>query len=479
MDQRSWTALNAIFNPRAIAVIGASDTFGKWGHRMLDRPIKTGFPGAIYPINPNKSELLGLKAFPNVAAVPGDIDLAVITTPTPTVPGVLRECIAKGIKGAVVITAGFAETGEEGRRLQEEMLAVAQRGGIRLVGPNCMGIFSAAGRLSLSFAEAPKSGGIAFVSQSGTFGVSIATVAAAQGYGLSKFISIGNQADLGVADYVEYLAEDKDTRVIALYVEGFKDGERFFEVARRAVKQKPIIIYKAGRSEAAERAALSHTASVAGSSIVFDSICKQVGLLQVRESFHLFEMAQALAELPLPAGNRVAILGSGGQGVVGTDACAALGLELPPLDSQTAAGINALLPSHAPPARNPVDFAGATRTAMQEAEIIEQFLRLEYIDGVISNVPVSPQLFDRNLKIDRKSTDIPARVRVAIAGGERYASLPRKYNKPVICLRFANLDNDIMEEILNEGGIPVYSSPEQCARAMYGLVAYGRIRRSR
>ena len=479
MDQRSWTALNAIFNPRAIAVIGASDTFGKWGHRMLDRPIKTGFPGAIYPINPNKSELLGLKAFPNVAAVPGDIDLAVITTPTPTVPGVLRECIAKGIKGAVVITAGFAETGEEGRRLQEEMLAVAQRGGIRLVGPNCMGIFSAAGRLSLSFAEAPKSGGIAFVSQSGTFGVSIATVAAAQGYGLSKFISIGNQADLGVADYVEYLAEDKDTRVIALYVEGFKDGESFFEVARRAVKQKPIIIYKAGRSEAAERAALSHTASVAGSSIVFDSICKQVGLLQVRESFHLFEMAQALAELPLPAGNRVAILGSGGQGVVGTDACAALGLELPPLDSQTAAGINALLPSHAPPARNPVDFAGATRTAMQEAEIIEQFLRLEYIDGVISNVPVSPQLFDRNLKIDRKSTDIPARVRVAIAGGERYASLPRKYNKPVICLRFANLDNDIMEEILNEGGIPVYSSPEQCARAMYGLVAYGRIRRSR
>lgn len=477
MKKSCVSTLDAIFNPRSIAIIGASDTFGKWGHRMLERPIQTGYPGAIYPINPVKTELLGLKAYPSVTAVPGDIDLAVITTPTATVPGVLRECIAKGIKGAVVISAGFAEIGDAGRQWQEEMMAVARAGGVRLVGPNCMGIFSASGRLSLSFAEAPKAGGISFVSQSGTFGVSIAVVAAAQGYGLSKFISIGNQADLGVADYVEYLADDPDTRVIALYVEGFKDGERFFEVAREAVKRKPMVIYKAGRSEAAERAAMSHTASVAGSSVVFDSICKQIGLIQVRESFHLFEMAQALAELPLPAGNRVAILGSGGQGVVGTDACAGLGLELPALDGKTAAAINALLPPHAPPARNPVDFAGATRTAMQEAEIIEQFLKLDYIDGVISNVPVSPQLFDRNLKIDRKAAHLPERVKVAIAGGERYASLPRKYNKPIICLRFANLENDIMEEILNEGGIPVYSAPEQCARAMHGLVAYGNIRR--
>lgn len=477
MDQKSFMALNAIFNPRSIAVIGASDTFGKWGHRMIDRPMKTGYPGRIYPINPHKKEILGLPAYPNVAAVSEDIDLAVITTPTATVPGVLNECIAKGIKGAVVISAGFAEIGEQGRQLEEQMLAVAKAGGIRLVGPNCMGIFSASAGLSLSFPVAPKAGSISFVSQSGTFGVSIAVVAAAQGYGLSKFVSIGNQSDLGVADYVAYLAEDEDTNVIVLYVEGFKDGERFFEVAREAVKKKPILIYKAGRSAAAGRAAMSHTASVAGSSVVFDSICQQIGLLQVRESFHLFEMAQALAELPVPGGNRVAILGSGGQGVVGTDACAALGLELPPLDPETAAGINALLPAHAPPARNPVDFAGATRTAMQEAEIIEQFLKLDYIDGVISNVPVSPQLFDRDLKIDRNAKHLPKHVQVAIAGGERYASLPKKYGKPIICLRFANLENDIMEEILNEGGIPVYSSPEQCARAMYGVVYYGGVKR--
>jgi len=477
LEKRSAQALHSIFNPRSIAVIGASDVPGKWGHRMIERPMKTGFAGPIYPINPNKQEILGLSAYPNVAAVPGDIDLAVITTPTETVPGVLKECIAKGIKGAVVISAGFAEIGERGRRLQEEAAAVARAGGIRLVGPNCMGIFSAAGRLSLCFPVAPKSGSIAFVSQSGTFGVSIAQVAADQGYGLSKFVSIGNQADLAVADYLEYLADDPDTNVIALYVEGFKDGQRFFDVARRVVRKKPIVVYKAGRSEAAERAAMSHTASVAGSAVVFDCICRQIGLLQVHESFHLFEMAQALAGLPVPRGNRVAILGSGGQGVVGTDACAALGIELPPLDVQTSATINALLPPHAPPARNPVDFAGATRTAMQEAEIIEQFLKLDYIDGVISNVPISPQLFERNLKIDRHAKEMPERVRVAVTGGERYAALPKKYGKPVVCLRFANVEHDIMEEILGEGGIPVYSSPEQCARAMYALVHYGKVRR--
>jgi acetate---CoA ligase (ADP-forming) len=469
--------MDAIFRPRAIAVIGASNTMGKWGHRLVQRPLNTGYPGTIYPINTKQAEILGLKAYPCLAAVPGPIDMAVISTPTPTVPQVLRECVAQGIKGAVVITAGFAETGEAGAQLQAEMTAVAREGGIRLVGPNCMGIWSAAGGLSLCFPTRPKSGPIAFVSQSGTFGVSMAQVASVQGYGLSKFISIGNQADLEVSDYLDYLAEDEDTRVILLYLEGLKDGARFFETARRVVRQKPIIVYKAGRSAAAERAAMSHTASIAGSSVVFDSMCRQIGLLQASESFHLFEMAQALMGLPLPPGNRVAILGSGGQGVVGTDACSALGIELPELDDQTAARISALLPDHAPAARNPVDFAGSSRTALQEAEIIEMFLKLDYIDGVISNVPVSPQLWDPNLQIDRNATGHPKPVQIAIEGGQRYAALPRKYNKPVVCLRFVPLENDIMEQILNEGGIPIYSTPEQCARAMYALVQYGKVRR--
>lgn len=467
--------MDAIFKPRSIAVIGASDIAGKWGHRMLHRALNTGFGGPIYPINKAKKEILGLAAYPDVDCVPGDIDLAVITTPAASVPGILRQCGARGIRGAVVITAGFAEVGTEGARLEAEIEAAARSGGIRFVGPNCMGIWSASGALNLSFAEIPKTGPISFVSQSGTFGVSMSQEAAACGYGISKFVSIGNQADLEVADYLEYLAEDAETGVIALYLEGLKNGERFFRAARKAVARKPVVVYKAGRSGAAERAALSHTASVAGSARVFEHVCRQLGILQVSEAFHLFETAQALAELPPADGNRVAILGSGGQGVVGTDACSSLGLELPELDEGTSRAISALLPGHAPQAKNPVDFAGSPRTAMEEAEIIERFLKLDYIDGVISNVPVSPQLWEPDLVIDRDAPLQPEAVRTALEGGRRYAALPRKYQKPVICLRFVRLENDIMEELLNEGGIPVYSTPEQCARAMHALVHYGRV----
>lgn len=469
--------LDYIFKPRSIAVIGASDTFRKWGYLMVERPLKTGFKGSIYPINPNKAEILGLPTYPSVSAVPGAIDLAVLTTPAATIPGLLRECVEKGVKGAVVISAGFAEVGEEGRGFEQAMVEVARSGGIRLVGPNCMGIWSAAGQLSLCFPHAPKAGPIAFISQSGTFGVAMAQVASNKGYGLSKFISIGNQADLEASDYLEYLAADEATKVIVLYLEGLKDGRRFFTVARQVIKKKPIVVYKGGRSAAGARATLSHTASLAGSEKIFESMCKQVGLLQVRESFHLFEMAEALVGLPLAAGNRVAILGSGGQGVVGTDACSSLGLELPELDADTASSLSALLPAHAPLAKNPIDFAGSSRTAIQEAEIIEKLLKLDYIDGVISNVPVSPQIWDRSLKIDRNSDSLPEPIQVALDGAQVCASLPKKYNKPLICLRFIRLEHDVIEDVLREGGIPIYDTPEQCARAMYALVQYGEVRR--
>jgi acyl-CoA synthetase (NDP forming) len=477
LTSRLAEQLDYIFKPRSIAVIGASDVFRKWGYLMVERPLNTGFKGKIYPINKKKSSILGLTTYPSVSAVPGEIDLAVLTTPTAAVPDLLAECIEKGVKGAVVITAGFAEAGDSGRELDNRMVEVARSGGIRLVGPNCMGIWSAAGQLSLCFPSAPKSGPIAFVSQSGTFGVAIAQVASEKGYGLSKFISIGNQSDLEVADYLEYLSDDEDTKVIVLYLEGLKDGRHFYDVARQVVRKKPIIVYKAGRSAAGARATMSHTASIAGSRDIFSSVCRQAGLLEVHESFHLFEMAEALVGLPLAPGNRVAILGSGGQGVVGTDACSSLGLELPELDPETSEGINALLPAHAPPARNPIDFAGSSRTALQEAEIIEKLLKLHYIDGVISNVPVSPQIWDKTLKIDRDSDTIPDAVKVAVDGARVYASLPEKYRKPVICLRFRRLENDIMEDILMEGGIPIYDTPEQCARAMSALVRYGEIKR--
>lgn len=469
--------LDHIFQPRSIAIIGASDTFRKWGYLMVKRPLDTGFPGTIYPINPRKKEILGLCAYPSVEKVPGEIDLAVITTPAATVPRLLAQCGAKGIKGAVVISAGFAEIGKQGREYEEELLEVARAFGIRVVGPNCMGIWSAAGGLSLAFPVAPKRGHIAFISQSGTFGVAMAQVASNKGYGLSKFISIGNQADLEVSDYLEYLLEDKTTKVIVIYLEGVKDGRRFFQTARKVIREKPIVVYKGGRSEAGWRAALSHTASLAGSQRVFTGICRQLGLLEAREAFHLFEMAEALVGQPLARGGRIAIIGSGGQGVVGADACSALGLQLPELDAETRAYISRFLPPHAPMPRNPIDFAGSTRTALQEAGVIEKILALDYIDGVISNVPVGPQLWDRSLKIDLNSPVLPKPISDAIEGAKAYASLPWRYKKPLICLRFVKLEGDVIEQILSEGGIPIYDTPEQCARAMHALVHYGMVRR--
>ncbi|MCK9274733.1 MAG: CoA-binding protein [Syntrophales bacterium] len=468
--------LDCIFKPRSIAVIGASDNSKKWGYQMIARPLQTGFKGSIYPVNTQKKEILGLPVYSNIKDVPGNVDLAVITTPSRSVPDLLRECALKGIKGAVVITAGFAEVGETGRILENEMVKAAQESKIRVIGPNCMGIWSSAARLSLCFPSAPKSGPMAFISQSGTFGGALANIANEKGYGLSKFVSIGNQADLEAADYIQYLASDDDTKVIILYLEGLKDGRRFFDVAKEVSRKKPIVVYKAGRSKAGARATMSHTASIAGSEKVFDSMCRQAGIIRVQEAFHLFEVAEALALLPLPSGNRVAILGSGGQGVVGTDACSALGLELPELDQKTSEAITSLLPAHAPQAKNPVDFAGSSRTALEEARIIERLLALNYIDGVISNVPVSPQIWNRALKIDVNSEQLPREIEVAIEGARVYASLPQKYGKPVICLRFARLEHDIMEQILGEGGIPIYDAPEQCARAMSTLYRYSKVR---
>jgi len=265
----------------------------------------------------------------------------------------MKECIEKGVKGAIVITAGFAEIGPEGKALEDEVVAIAKDGGIRFIGPNCMGIWSAAGTLSLSFEKAPLPGPIAFVSQSGTFGGVLAEIAGTKGYGMSKFISIGNQGDLSAADFLEYLAQDEDTKVILFYLEGFKDGARFFDVAKEVIKNKPIVIYKAGSTEPGRRATQSHTASVAGSDEIFDAVCRQVGLIRTHETLQSFDIAEVLARQPLPKGRRVAILGSGGQGVVTADACAALGLEVPELDIDTVNSLQESMPSYAPTQKTP------------------------------------------------------------------------------------------------------------------------------
>jgi len=469
--------LEPIFKPESIAVLGASDKPGKWGFVMVERPLNTGFGGTIYPVNPNKKDILGLPTYRSVLDIPYPVDLAVIVAPAATTPKLMQECVAKRVKGAVIISAGFAEAGKEGKALQEEMVRIAREGKIRFVGPNCMGIWSAAGKLNLCFDQAPKPGAIAFVSQSGTFGGYLSEIASAKGYGLSKFISIGNQADITAFEYLEYLAADNDTKVIVFYMEGFKDGRRFFQLAREVIKDKPIIIYKGGSTAAGARATLSHTASLAGSEDVFESMCQQVGLIRAGEAIHSFEMAEALVGQPLPRGKRIAVMGSGGQGVVVTDACVSLGLDVPEFDKETTNSLQKLLPVHAPPAKNPVDFAGSYRTALNETLVVEKLLSLDYIDGVITNVPVNPMIWGLKPTSAEADETFSNSIEASFQAARRFATLPNKYNKPIITVRFRRTD-DATIVILKEAGIPVYDTPEQTARAMAALVKYAEARRA-
>ena len=470
--------LDYIFNPRSMAIIGASDNIAKWGYMMVERPLRTGYRGRIYPVNPQGGTILGLPSYRSVKDIPGPVDLAVITVQASQVPHVMQECVDKGVMAAILISAGFAETGMEGKVLQEKVMKIASAGGIRCVGPNCMGIWSGAACLNNAFEQAPKPGRIAFISQSGTFGGYMADMSSTRGYGLRAFVSIGNQADLTMADYIEYLSHDDETGVIILYAEGIKDGRRFFEVCSETLKKKPIILYKGGSSPAGARATMSHTASIAGSDLVFQSACKQLGLIRADESFHTFDLAVAFLGQPLPPGKRVGVLGTGGQGVVSADACQRLGLEVPELDKETSSVLKKMLPPHAPLPNNPVDFAGSYRTAMDEADVVETLLKLDYIDGVISNVPINPLVWGLNL--DKLSPEVLDNIKkLTDEGTKRFCNLPRIYHKPIICVRwYSDAKKDPVSDMLKESGIPVYDTPEQCARAMAALADYSKLRRS-
>jgi acyl-CoA synthetase (NDP forming) len=465
--------LDPIFKPRSIAVIGASENPGKWGYLMVQRPRLSGYPGSIYPVNKGKDSILGVPAYPSIMDVPGEVDLAIITLPADKVPGALRESVKKGVRGAVIITAGFAEVGNEGKLLQDEVVKIARDGGVRFVGPNCMGLWSAAGNLNLCFLTKPPEGKIAFVSQSGTYGSYISEKAAAQGYGLSKFISIGNQADITASEYLDYLVQDDDTSAIIFYIEGLRDGRKFFELAREVVRDKPIVVFKGGRTAIGARATLSHTASLAGSEVIFEAMCRQAGILVAEEALQTFEVAEALVRQPLPRGRKVAIMGSGGQCVVTSDACASLGLEVPELAEEDVRSIQKVMPPHAPPPRNPVDFAGSYRSIMEEAEVVEKFLSLDYIDGVITNVPVdwTSEIASAIDKTVPRSTNSRTLEEISY-----FASLPAKYGKPVVTVRWSRTFSADVENAIRNAGIPIYDTPEQCARAMHALMKYAEIR---
>jgi acyl-CoA synthetase (NDP forming) len=378
-----------LFSPASIAVIGASNSLGSWGFTIMHglTPPKNQ---RIYPVNPKASEVLGVKAYPSITQVPEVVDLAVIVVSAPLVPGVLRECVDRGIKTAMVISAGFGETGEEGRRLETELIEIASLGGLRFVGPNSMGHANNSTQLStFGIIGEPPQGPVALLSQSGSMTLTIVRHAMEYGIAFSKFISTGNEANIHMEDYLEYLGEDEKTRVITAYIEGLREGRRFFELAKRITRKKPMVVIKIGGTEESAQAVKSHTGALAGSDLIYDAAFRQSGVIRVSDDEELVDVLFALQQGTLPKGNRIGILSlGGGPGAIAAEACEREGLKIGHITASTITKLNELLPprwSH----RNPVDMAGISAAEYpMVAGSLAALMEDENIDAVFLQAPM-------------------------------------------------------------------------------------------
>lgn len=447
--------LQAIFAPRSVAVVGASTRPESVGRAVFANILLHGYTGVVYPVNPKAGSILAVKAYPSVLELPEPVDLAILVVPSGTVPQVLEECGQKGIKVAVVISAGFKELGAEGAKREEAAVQVARRFAIPLIGPNCLGVINTDPQVSLnaSFARTmPRPGNIALISQSGAVGVAALEYAQAERIGLSKFISVGNKADVSENDLLAYLKDDPQTDVILLYLEDLTDPKGFIQLAQAISQKKPILAIKSGRTQEGAKAASSHTGALAGSDEAYDSLFTQCGVFRVDSLEELFDYAVAFSMQPLPKGNRVAIVtNAGGPGIMATDASIRYGLTLASLQEATSTKLREGLPPAAP-IHNPVDVlgdAGADRYTLA----LESVLDDPGVDGVL--VISTPQLM----------TDLKA-----IAS--TVASVAPRYQKPTLVCLMAMEEMEAILATLSEVHLPHYHFPEDAARALAAMAQY-------
>ncbi len=448
--------LEKLFNPSSVAVIGASQTKGKIGHDVLLNIKESGYKGKIYPINPKDTEVMGYKAYPSVLGVKDNIDLAVFAIPAPAVVEVMKECGDKGIKAAIVITAGFKETGPEGKKLELELAAVAKERGIRVLGPNCLGFISSTTHLNASFAAiSPLPGDIAFFSQSGALCTAILDWAVKEKIGFSKFISLGNKADISETDLLKALGEDPDTKVILGYIEDVKDGREFMRVAREVTAKKPVIICKAGGTKAGAKAASSHTGSLAGSEVAFDAAFAQTGIIRAATIEDLFDYAVAFSYQKLPKGDKLAIItNAGGPGIIAVDAVERSQFtKVAPLAKETTDYLRGALPKAAA-LNNPVDVIGDADDQRYKIAV-NALLKDPNVNGLI--VILTPQ---SNSKI--KET---AEVLVA-----------KRDDKPIFTSFIGGKLVEKGVNILQDNKIPNYRFPERAVSSFNVMVKYKNIR---
>lgn len=447
--------LEAFFNPKSVAVVGASTSSEKLGYAVLENLVNGGYAevGKIYPINPKADEILGQKVYPSVLDVPDEIDLAVIVIPYPFVPAVLDECGKKGIPGVVVISAGFREAGMEGLERELELVEIAKKHQIRLIGPNCLGIIDTFTPINASFsAGTPPQGPMAFMSQSGALGTAILDWAQAGRLGLAKFVSLGNKADVSEIDLLKAWSDDIDTNVILIYSEGLPNGQEFINVAREVTKTKPVVAIKSGVTKSGSRAVSSHTGSLAGSEQAYQAAFQQAGVLRANDMASMFDMALALGYQPLLKADQIAIVtNAGGPGILATDALERSGMSLARFENETIQALEKYLPDAAS-AANPVDVLGDARGDRYKFAL--DIVSMDpNVDGIM--VVLTPQAM----------TEIEDTAKTI-------GSLSQKIDKPILACFMGEAKVEQGIKILREYNVPNYSFPVQASLAFRAMSQY-------
>ncbi len=450
--------LDVFFNPKSVAIVGASPRPGSVGRAILENMTRR-YRGRVYPVNPKYGEIMELKAYPRLTEIPDPVDLAVIAVRAEVVPAVMEDAAAKGVQGAIIVSGGFAEAGGEGRRLQEKVLEIARKAGIRVVGPNCIGVYNALTGMDTFFLpwdrmKRPHKGPIAIISQSGAFLASVMDWAAEAGIGITKAVNFGNKIDVDEVDLLEYFGEDQNIRVIIVYLEGVRSGrgKDFIRVAKEVTEKKGkyIVLLKGGKTSSGARAAASHTAALAGSYEVFRAAMRQANVIEVDDAITLFDMAKALALLRPPRGSRVGIItNAGGPGVIAADNLSRLGLEVPRFSDKLVERLREIFPPRVA-VGNPVDLTGdATDEDFRNA--LEVVMPSNEVDMVLVIALMQP----------------PS---ISVKVADYIADAAWRYkDKPLVVVTIGSEYAKKLSEYLESRGIPVYDFPERAVRALYAL----------
>jgi acyl-CoA synthetase (NDP forming) len=471
--------LHTMFYPKSVALVGASANPQGWGGTsFLLRLRNIGFPGKIYPINPKATEVLGLKAYPNLQSLPESVDLAIIAISAPGVPKVLEDCISAGIKNVHIFSSGFGETGEEeGKKLEQQIVEIIKRGNLRVVGPNCMGLYVPASKLAGWGVKPAGTGHLAFLSQSGGHGEILTAYAQSLGVYFSKIISFGNACGLQVADFLDYLHQDPDTHIISIYLEGIKEGSRVTQLIKDINRTKPVIIWKAGLTESGSRAVASHTGSLAGNGLIWDAFFRQTGAIRVNSLEEIIDVVLAFQFLKPPQGKRTLLLGGGGgNSVAFADICGRQGLEIPPLSEKTRQELNTFVRLAGNSTRNPLDLWMVQRDVKLYRQVMEIALADPAVDlAIVDRVVGGLDLFDDDERPEGGQEKGLGEVNdflIDFAGNN-------SFGKPLV-VSMDLYGNDLycadnaaqLRRKFVTSGVPAYPSLEMAVRAMSRFINY-------